>query len=263
MSTTQRRRPGQVSLERALSKRGIASRTVANQWIREGKVNGVIRLDPGFPTNPDTAKIEVDGVTQRRTEFKAILLHKPRGVVTTRSDEKGRPTVFSVLPAELQKVHLVSVGRLDFATTGLLILTNDTRLAAWLTDPENAIQRVYIVSVRGAVSDESIQRMKDGIQDQGEILKADQVELLKKSERESRLKVTLTEGKNREIRRLFLSQGHEVTQLKRISFGELELDSLPIGQIRDIPLDEIKALFPDAEFSTTLDLTDLSSPVKL
>ena len=232
--------PGHVSLERALSKLGIASRTKAREWILAGKVrvNGVIRKQPAFAVFPERAKIEIEGQRKTKTERRIFVLHKPRGVVTTHRDEKGRPTVFSLV--EELGLHLIAVGRLDWATSGLLILTNDTKLANFLTDPENGIPRTYLVSVRGKVNEGDLRTLMRGIKDQGELLKADQVVLRKASARESHLTVTLTEGKNRELRRLFAAIGHELTRLKRVSYGALELGNLAPGEYREISLQDLQ-----------------------
>lgn len=234
---------GRVPLERAFSKLGLASRTQAREMIVAGrvKVNGVLRMDPLFAVTPETATIEVDGKRLERQGWRALMLHKPKSVVTTRSDEKGRATVFSVVGTEATGLH--AVGRLDFTTTGLLILTNDTRLSSWLTDPENSVRRTYLVTVRGEVTEKELKMLNEGILDEGELLKPDQVELRKASGRESHLTVTLTEGKNREIRRLFLATGHEVTKLKRVSFGGLTLGDLPAGKWKELSEDEIKKAF--------------------
>jgi 23S rRNA pseudouridine2605 synthase len=227
---------------------GIASRTQARALIQAGKVrvNGILRDDPMFAVRPETAVFEIDGKRVERGAWKVFLLHKPRSTVTTRSDEKGRPTVFSLLREPGLSLH--AVGRLDFATTGLLILTNDTRLSSWLTDSANEVPRVYQVTVRGEVTDEELIRARAGIVDEGELLRPFAVELRKASGKESHLRVELREGKNREIRRLFLALGHEVTRLKRISFGGLELGALQPGEYREISKEEVRAAFPGAPF---------------
>ena len=239
-------RPGHVTLERALSKLGIASRTVAREWILAGKVrvDGAIKNNPGFQVVPEKARIEIEGQVVERRGRKVLMLHKPRGVVTTRSDEKGRPTVFSLVDSS--EGHLIAAGRLDFATTGLLLLMNDTRLADWLTSPETAIPKTYVVTVRGEVTENELARMRVGIQDEGELLRAEAVELRKASGRESHLTVTLTEGKNREIRRLMAATGHEVTRLKRVAIGGLALGELEPGQYREVSAEELARAFPGA-----------------
>jgi 23S rRNA pseudouridine2605 synthase len=239
-------KPGYVPLERALSKLGIASRTQAREWIEAGKVrvNGVLRTNPLFGVVPETARIEIGGAQVEAASRRTLLLYKPRGVVTTHSDEKGRPTVFSLI--QEPTAHFIAVGRLDWATSGLLILTNDTRLAAWLTDPANEVPRVYLVSVRGEVAEAELDRAREGIQDKDELLVADGITLRKASKRESHLVVQLKEGKNREIRRMFAALGHEVTKLKRVSYGGLELGDLEPGKYRELSEEELGAAFPGA-----------------
>ena len=142
-------RPGEVTLERALSKMGLASRTEARRWIGAGRVaiDGAVCLDPERAVVPEHTRLAIDGQAAGRAAFRCLMLHKPRGYVTTRADPQGRPTVFDLVAGV--ETHLAAVGRLDLATSGLLLFTNDTRLADILTDPANAIPRVYFVIVRG------------------------------------------------------------------------------------------------------------------
>lgn len=228
-----------VPLERALSKLGAASRSQTREWVTTGrlKVNGRVVRDPLFQVNPDTDKFTVDGKPVVKDEWQAVMLNKPKAVVTTRSDEKGRKTVYDILPPELTNLH--PVGRLDMASTGLLILTNDTRLSAYLTDPANSVLRTYSVTVTGEVTEADLTRAAAGIMDDGELLKPSKLALRKASGKESHLMVELTEGKNREIRRLFAALGHEVTQLKRIAFGRLTLGDLQPGQFRRLTREEL------------------------
>lgn len=238
---------GKVPLNRALSKLGIASRTVAEEWILAGKVkiDGVVRNNPAMMVVPEKIKIEVDGQSQEAREWKCILVNKPASCVVTRKDEKDRKTIFDVVGAEAEGLH--AVGRLDYATTGLLILTNDTRLSSFLTDPVNEIPRTYIVTVRGEITDDKARRLRVGIQDDGELLKPSRLEVIKTSGKESHLKVELTEGKNREIRRMFKSIGNEVNRLKRVSFGSLELGTLQPGQFRSVTRDKIEKVARSSE----------------
>jgi 23S rRNA pseudouridine2605 synthase len=240
------RRPGFVPLERALSKLGLASRSEARELIHSGRVDvdGTTETDPLREVVPERVRIDIDGRSARRPEPLTILLHKPRGVVTTRSDPEGRPTVYGFL--EGLQDHVVPVGRLDAATSGLLLLTNDTRFADWVTDPRNEIPRIYIVTVRGALSDETAHHLESGIEDAGERLAAHSVRIRKRSKRETHLIVELTEGKNREIRRMMAAAGHEVTRLKRVSFGGLELGDLAPGRWRVVSAEELRGAFPDA-----------------
>jgi 23S rRNA pseudouridine2605 synthase len=196
---------------------------------------------------PERIRVEIDGEAARQPRPLTVLLHKPRGVVTTSRDPEGRPTVFDLVA--IPGARLVAVGRLDLATSGLLLLTTDTRLAAWLTDPVNQVPRVYLVSVRGEVSDEACREMEGGANVEGEMLRAHSVAVRKGSRRETHLVVTLTEGRNREIRRLFDAFGHEVTRLKRVSFGGLELGAVEPGKWREVSNDELRAAFPGAAFA--------------
>ena len=228
-----------VPLVRALSKLGLLSRREAGIAILEGRVrvDGQVVRDQAVPVVLGRSVVEVDGQQPTDQPWRTILLHKPRGVVTTTRDPDGRPTVFDALGEAGQ--GLKTVGRLDLASTGLLLLTNDSHLADWLTNPDNAVPRVYIVTVRGRVDEALLGRLRDGIVDRDERLAASDVTLLKASGRESHLRVELREGRNREIRRLFNAVGHEVTRLKRVGFGPLALGDLPPGHWREVTADEI------------------------
>jgi 23S rRNA pseudouridine2605 synthase len=233
--TIRRSRPAHVRLDRALSKLGLASRADARELILAGRVSvsGRVVRDPARAVVPETAAITVDGRASRRRRARTLMLHKPRGVITTRKDPDGRPTVFDLLGDEAK--GLVAAGRLDRATTGLLILTTDTQLANRLTDPANAVVRRYVVTVRGALGDDARRRMEEGTGG----LRAEAVEIRKRSARETHLIVELTEGQNREIRRLCEACGHEVTRLKRVAFGGLELGDLLPGEWRELTAGEI------------------------
>ena len=216
--------PGTVPLGRALSKLGVASRAETRTLVRAGRVavNGRVIRDPATPVVPERARIAVDGApVSRDRPRRLIAFHKPRGVVTTRRDPDGRRTVFDVLG---EAGHgLIAVGRLDLASTGLLLLTNDTHLANRLTDPASHVPRRYVVTVRGQVEDAALERMRANVA---------ALEVHKRSARETHLLVTLTRGRNREIRRLFAGEGHEVTRLHRIAFGDIELERLQPGEWR-------------------------------
>src|SRR5262245_13335698 len=192
---------GRVPLARAISKLGLASRAEAIRLIQAGRVTvgGRGITDPGHLVVPERVVIAIDhGEALTRAARVIILLHKPRGVVTTRSDPEGRPTVYGLIRDA--GTHLVPVGRLDMASTGLLLFTNDTQLAHWLTDPATALPRVYLVTVRGRVEDDTASSIERGLVVDGDRLQAQRVTVRKRSNRESHLIVELIEGKNREIR---------------------------------------------------------------
>jgi len=233
---------GTVPLVRALSKLGLASRTQTQEWIEAGRlsVNGRIVKDPKFAVVPESDKFALDGNALQQPQRTCIALHKPRGYVTTRSDEKGRKTIYDLLPPELHTLH--AVGRLDMQTSGLLLMTNDTKLSSFLTEPVNAIPREYLVSVDGKVSDDAINQMLAGVQDDGELLKASAITVCKLSGKESHLFITLHEGKNRELRRLCKAVGHEVNKLKRLAFGAVALGELESGKHRELSTPEMEHL---------------------
>ena len=233
-----------ISLDRALSKLGFATRSEARNLILEGRVriDGRIVRDPARLVVPERIRVAIDGTEQQRAEPITIALHKPRGVVTTRRDPEGRTTVYDLLTA--LDAHVVPVGRLDFATSGLLLLTNDTRFAEWLTNPENEVPRVYLVTVRRRVTTEEAARLEQGIRDRDETLRARAVTIRKASNRESLLIVELVEGRNREIRRMMSVIGHEVTRLRRVQIGGLTIDDIPPGCWRRVTPGELRAAFP-------------------
>lgn len=232
-----------VPLVRALSKLGALSRTQAGAAIREGRVrvDGRVVRDQARLVDAGRARIEVDGRRHVPPPWRTVLLHKPRGVVTSTRDPAGRRTVFDVLGDAGR--GLVAVGRLDLASSGLLLLTTDTHLADWLTDPAQAIPRLYAVTVRGRVDAGALDRLTGGVADRGDTLRASAAILLKVSGRESHLMVELRQGKNREIRRLFEAVGHEVTRLKRVGFGPLVLGDVPAGAWRELSRAEVVDAF--------------------
>jgi len=225
---------GHVALERALSKLGLASRGEAQRLTRAGavRVNGRTETNPLAPVRPERDRIDIGGQSPAPRSWRTIAFHKPRGTVTTRRDPEGRKTVFDVLGAEAD--GLIAVGRLDLATAGLLLLTTDTQLAERLTNPANAVVRRYVATARGAVSGDDCAALERGIAG----LRASRVTVRKRSRRETHLIVELTEGKNREIRRLFDAIGRPVTKLLRIAYGPIDLGTLQPGEWREVTRDE-------------------------
>jgi 23S rRNA pseudouridine2605 synthase len=243
---TRARGLARVPLVRALSKLGYSSRSQAYALVRSGKVelNGRVVTDPAAKVAMGVTRIEIAGAAVQPAPWRCIALNKPRKVVTTRRDPEGRTTVYDLIPGVDARV--VPVGRLDLASTGLLLMTSDTQLADWLTSPLTGISRRYVVTVRGKLSDTAVQALEAGVDDRGETLAAASVRILKRSKRETHAMVELTEGKNREIRRLMKAFGHDVTRLTRIAFGGIELGDLAPGRWRIISRDELLAAFPNA-----------------
>ncbi len=232
-----------MPLERALSKLGLASRAEARRLIEAGRVevDGVAAADPLAEVTPERIRVSIDGAARVIPDFRCLMLNKPRGTVTTKRDPDGRPTVYDLLGEA--GTGLVAVGRLDFASTGLLLFTNSTRLAGWLTDPANALPRAYAVTVRGEIDDDKAKTLIEGVEERGERLSAAAVVVRKRSRRETHLLVTLVEGRNREVRRLLAAVDHEVTLLRRFSFGGLELGDLAPGAWREVSPEELHAAF--------------------
>jgi 23S rRNA pseudouridine2605 synthase len=234
-----------VPLVRALSKLGLASRSEAVALVRDGRVavDGRVVRDPGAAVVPETMSVAIDGTPRSRAMRQTIALHKPRGVVTTRRDPEGRPTVHDLLAGAAPGV--APIGRLDLASSGLLLCTNDTPFGAWLTDPASAVEREYIVTVRGRLDPSRAASLEVGRELDGEWLQPSRVTVIKASGRETHLGVVLTEGKNREIRRLFEALGHEVTRLLRVRIGGVSLGRLAPGRWQLISEEKRALAFPE------------------
>jgi 23S rRNA pseudouridine2605 synthase len=220
-------------LARVISKRGLASRTQAAELIRAGKVrlNGCVVRDPEYPTDDATALIDIATIKETATDKVYLMMNKPNGLVTTRSDEKGRPTVYSLL--EKVKGWVAPVGRLDMASEGLLFFTNDTAWANRICDPQTRCEKTYHVQIDRIPGEALLAKMTEGIVDQklGELNFA-KVSVLREGEKNCWLEVTLDEGKNRQIRRVLEALGMKVLRLVRVSIGSVKLGALPKGSWR-------------------------------
>lgn len=224
-----------TGLARALSKLGYCSRSQAAELIRAGRVrlNGRLRRDPETPVHPGKDGIEIDGKALQAAAKIYLVLNKPRGIVTTADDEKERDTVYSLLPAGTP--WLGPVGRLDMASEGLLLLTNDSEWAARIAAPETHLDKIYHAQI-GTVADGALlnELQKGFAVEDGEILRVKRAEILRSGETNSWLEITLDEGKNRHIRRLFEHRGIEVLRLIRVAIGPLALADLPKGTTRPL-----------------------------
>jgi 23S rRNA pseudouridine2605 synthase len=232
-----------VGLARALSKLGYCSRSRAVELIAAGRVkwNGAVRRDPETPVRLGKDRIEIDGELLAESSRIYLALNKPRGVVTTAADEKGRETVYEYLPADLP--WLAPVGRLDKASEGLLLLTNDSEWAARITAPETHLDKTYHVQIGVIADEELMEKLRNGIRDyDGEFLRVKNVRLLRNGERHSWLEIILDEGKNRHIRRMLEALKMEVLRLVRVAIGSLMLGDLPKGATRALESEEKQAL---------------------
>jgi 23S rRNA pseudouridine2605 synthase len=228
-----------IGLARALSKLGFCSRGQAAQLIRAGKVrvNGGLRRDPETPVRLTKDRIEIDGQPVSASKQIYLVLNKPRGIVTTASDEKGRDTVYSLLGADLPWV--APVGRLDKASEGLLLLTNDSEWAARITAPETHLEKTYHVQIAKIADASLMETVKNGIRTKdGDFLRVKDASLLRQGERNSWLEIILDEGKNRHIRRMMEALGVEVLRLIRVAIGPLTLGDLPKSAVRALTPEE-------------------------
>jgi 23S rRNA pseudouridine2605 synthase len=231
-----------VALARALSKLGYCSRSQAAKLIRAGRVklNGVVRRDQEAPTHPKD-RIEVDGAPLAASAKIYLLLNKPRGAVTTASDEKGRETVYAYLPKNLP--WMAPVGRLDRASEGLLLVTNDSEWAARIAAPETHLDKTYHVQI-GTIADAILlDALRHGLRTiDGDFLRVKQAKVLRQGERNSWLEIVLDEGKNRHIRRMLEQLNITVLRLVRVAIGPLALGDLQKGATRALTTAEKQAL---------------------
>lgn len=222
-------------LARVISKRGYCSRSQAAELVRAGRVqlNERTERDPEAPTRSDD-RIRIDGKEITAAAAATwIMLNKPRGYVTTASDERGRDTVYALIDAA-GLPWLAPVGRLDKASEGLLLFTNDSAAAAQLTAPESHVDKTYHVQIDRLPDADLLERLRRGVDDEGRMLAAKAVSVLRAGDKHAWLEIVLDEGRNRHIRRLLATQGIDVLRLVRVAIGGLELGDLPKGRWRPL-----------------------------
>ncbi|MBO8137900.1 MAG: rRNA pseudouridine synthase [Desulfotomaculum sp.] len=234
-------------LQKFMAHAGVASRRKCEELILEGRVrvNGKVVKELGVKIHPDKDKVYVDGRLIRRKEKKVYLvMNKPRGYVSTVKDERGRKTVLDLLDNVKERVY--PVGRLDYNSEGLLILTNDGELANALTHPRHQIAKTYRVRVEGVPSMDKLERLAYGVKLEDGVTSPANVSLLDVRNGNALLEITIREGKNRQVRRMCEHIGHPVKRLVRTRIGPLELRKMNCGEVRELTGKELKELFKAA-----------------
>ena len=226
------------TLERVLSKAGLGSRTEARKWIGEGRVrvNAQVVTDPDEWIDLERDRVAFDGKPLRKSERSYVLLYKPKGYLTTYRDPQGRPTIYDLLPDRDR--YLFPVGRLDLETSGLLILTNDTAFAERLTNPEYKVPKTYLVKASKPLSDEHLERLRQGVHLRDGMTQPAIVKRLNAN----KFEITITEGRNRQVRRMVEALDAKVLKLVRVAIGRIRIGNLPIGKSRHLTAEELKGL---------------------
>jgi 23S rRNA pseudouridine2605 synthase len=226
------------TLERVLSKAGLGSRTEAKSWIAAGRVqvNGVVERDPDRWVDLERDGVSFDGAPVAKAAPLYLLLHKPTGYITTYRDPHGRPTIYDLLPERQE--YVFPVGRLDLDTSGLLLLTNDTQFAERLTNPEFKVPKTYAVNASRPLHDGELARLRDGL----ELKDGPTRPAVVKRTGESSFEITITEGRNRQVRRMVEAVGADVVELTRIAIGPLLLGDLESGKLRALTGGEVAQL---------------------
>ena len=230
-----------MRINKYIAQSGFCSRRKADEYVEAGrvKVNGETVTMLGFEIRKKD-KVTVDGKLIRADKLEYFKFYKPTGYITTKSDEKGRKTIYDILPNEYH--HLNPVGRLDKDSSGLIILTNDGNLAFELTHPSYKVSKTYIVKVEGKLKDDELQKLTDGIEiEKGKIAYCDWA-ILEETNSYTQFEIILYQGLNRQIRKMFEFLGHNVINLKRIRHANIELTGLKKGQIKPIKPRQIKEL---------------------
>jgi pseudouridine synthase len=230
-------------LQKIISRAGISSRRHAEEMILQGRVtvNGKVIKELGTKAEPERDHIKVNGkLINPRQPKTYILLNKPRGYITSLRDKEGRPTVIDLIKRVRTRVY--PVGRLDYDTEGLLLLTNDGDLANAVMHPKREIQKTYYVKVKGVLDEKDFEKLRRGIKIEGGITAPAGVKRLKKTDENSWIEMTIHEGKKRQIRRMLERIGHPVLKLKRVKIGFLDLKTLEPGRFRYLTPVEITRL---------------------
>jgi 23S rRNA pseudouridine2605 synthase len=232
------------TLDRILSRAGLGSRTEARKWISEGRiaVNGRKVQTPDAWVDPDRDRVTFDGRPLRAARKLYLLLYKPKGYLTTYKDPEGRATIYDLLKNTREWVF--PVGRLDQDTSGLLLLTNDTAFGDYVTDPESHVPKTYLVKASALLSELQLQRLRDGVELSDGPTRPAEVIRVRDSARFTFFEITLTEGRNRQVRRMVEALDAKVLKLVRTRIGNIEIGGLEIGKTRVLTPEEVRSLHP-------------------
>ena len=230
------------TLERVISKAGLGSRTEARRWIHQGRVelNGKVVQHPDAWVDMERDRVRFDGRPLVVAERVYVLLYKPTGYITTYRDPEKRPTVYDLVKD--LKTFVSPVGRLDLDTSGLLIMTNDTQLAERVTNPDSHVPKTYLVKASKLLSDEQLQQLRDGIELSDGVTRPAQVVRLRDSGKYTHFEITISEGRNRQVRRMVEALDAVVLKLVRVQIGRIRIGSLQIGKWRHLTSEEIANL---------------------
>ena len=230
------------TLERVISKAGLGSRTEARGWIGSGRVrvNGKTIRDPEYWVDLEHDRVALNGKLVRAAEKLYLLLYKPKGYLTTYKDPQGRPTVYELISDV--RAWVFPVGRLDLDSSGLLLMTNDTQLAERLTNPEHEIPKTYLVKAAGRLTEEQIEQLQRGIALRDGPTRPAAVRRLRDSGNHTHLEIIITEGRNRQVRRMLEAVGSKALKLVRTAIGPIRIGDLPIGRYRQLSPAELGQL---------------------
>jgi len=226
------------TLERVISKAGLGSRTEARSWIgaRRVEINGRVVQDPDAWVDLERDRVTLDGNPVKAAERVYLLLYKPAGYLTTYRDPEGRPTIYDLLPE--RERYLFPVGRLDLDTSGLLILTNDTQFAERLTNPDYHVPKTYVVKASRPLGDDDLDRLRNGIELRDGPTRPARVTRV----RGNTFEITITEGRNRQVRRMVEALDAKVLKLVRTAIGPIGIGELEVGKVRELTADEVASL---------------------
>ena len=228
-----------MRINKYLAENGVASRRHADKMIEDGrvKVNGVVAKLGTAVEETDVVTVDDQPINAQEKKELYYMMNKPKGYLTTASDDRGRKTVMELLPRDISRVY--PVGRLDYETEGLLILTNDGDLAYRLMHPKNEIPKTYLVRVEGTMTEKDLNPLRSGIELDGVMTKKCKAHIVETHKLYTKVHITITEGKNRQIRRMFEAIGRTVDFLKRVKIGTLTLSGLDRGEVRELTEEEV------------------------